>query len=133
MTGRNSAVSSASPPKPPQKSSRNAPHPTTRKRPRETLRPFAPRTQTFGVSGCRRCLRRVANARKFQEEERSMKHYAGLDVSIKETAICIVEEAGRICREMKVVSHEASGCRFWAACVGAQPYGVGGDGPTALS
>jgi iron complex transport system substrate-binding protein len=28
------------------------------------LRPFAPRTQTFGVSGCRRCLRRVANARK---------------------------------------------------------------------
>ena len=33
--------------------------------PRETLRPFAPRTQTFGVSGCRRCLRRVANARKF--------------------------------------------------------------------
>ena len=31
----------------------------------ETLRPFAPRTQTFGVSGCRRCLRRVANARKF--------------------------------------------------------------------
>ena len=35
------------------------------KRPRETPRPFAPRTQTFGVSGCRRCLRRVANARKF--------------------------------------------------------------------
>ena len=48
MTGRNSAVSAASPPKPPSKSSRNAPHPTTRKRPRETLRPFAPRTQTFG-------------------------------------------------------------------------------------
>src|ERR1700722_481643 len=46
MTGRNSAVSSASPPKPPSKSRRNAPHPTTRKRPRETLRPFAPRTQT---------------------------------------------------------------------------------------
>src|SRR5712672_2223713 len=64
MTGRNSAVSSVSPPKPPSKSSRNAPHPTTRKRPRETPRPFAPRTQTFGVSGCRRCLRRVANARK---------------------------------------------------------------------
>ena len=41
MTGRNSAVSSASPPKPPSRS--NAPHPTTRKRPRETLRPFAPR------------------------------------------------------------------------------------------
>src|SRR5580704_14258773 len=36
-------------------------------------------------------------------EERSMKHYAGLDVSVKETSICIVDEAGRICREMKVV------------------------------
>jgi hypothetical protein len=50
---------------PEKKSSRNAPHPTTRKRPRETLQAFAPRTQTFGVSGRRRCLRRVANARKF--------------------------------------------------------------------
>jgi transposase len=34
-----------------------------------------------------------------------MKHYAGLDVSVKETAICIVDESGRICRETKVVSH----------------------------
>ena len=34
-----------------------------------------------------------------------MKHYAGLDVSVKETSICIVDEAGRICRETKVVSH----------------------------
>ena len=33
MTGRNSAVSSALPPKPPSRSRRNAPHPTTRKRP----------------------------------------------------------------------------------------------------
>jgi len=50
MTGRNSAVSSASPPKPPSKSSRNAPHPTTRKWPRETLRPFAPYTQLLSGS-----------------------------------------------------------------------------------
>ena len=34
-----------------------------------------------------------------------MKHYAVLDVSVKETSICIVDEAGRICREMKVVSY----------------------------
>ena len=27
----------------------------------------------------------------------------GLDVSVKETSLCIVDEAGRICREMKVV------------------------------
>src|SRR5580692_870851 len=79
MTGRNSAVSAASPPKPPSKSSRNAPHPTTRKRPPETLRPFAPRTQTFGVSGCRRFVRRVANARKFWDysgERGNYKHAA---------------------------------------------------------
>src|SRR2546430_568685 len=47
MTGRNSAVSSASPPKPPSKSSRNAPHPTTRKRPRETLGPFGRESRHF--------------------------------------------------------------------------------------
>jgi transposase len=35
----------------------------------------------------------------------SMKHYVGLDVSVKETAICIVDETGRICQETKVVSH----------------------------
>ena len=34
-----------------------------------------------------------------------MKFYAGLDVSAKETSKWIVDEAGRICREMKVVSH----------------------------
>ncbi|TIR71623.1 MAG: IS110 family transposase, partial [Mesorhizobium sp.] len=34
-----------------------------------------------------------------------MKHYAGLDVAVKETAICIVDETGKICREMKVESH----------------------------
>lgn len=34
-----------------------------------------------------------------------MKHYSGLDVSVKETSICIVDETGKICRELKVVSH----------------------------
>ena len=34
-----------------------------------------------------------------------MKHYAGLDVSVKETSVCVVDETGRICREMKVASH----------------------------
>jgi transposase len=34
-----------------------------------------------------------------------MKHYAGLDVSVKETSICIVDETGKICREVKVPSH----------------------------
>ncbi len=34
-----------------------------------------------------------------------MKHYAGLDVSVKETSVCIVDEAGTICCEGKVPSH----------------------------
>jgi len=38
-------------------------------------------------------------------EERSVQHSAGLDVSIKETSICIVDERGAIVRELKVESH----------------------------
>jgi transposase len=34
-----------------------------------------------------------------------MRYYAGLDVSVKETAVCIVDETGTICREVKTVSH----------------------------
>lgn len=34
-----------------------------------------------------------------------MKYFAGLDVSVQETSICVVDETGRICPEMKVVSH----------------------------
>jgi len=33
-----------------------------------------------------------------------MKHCAGLDVSVKETAICIVDEAGKTVREAKVTT-----------------------------
>src|SRR3974390_3215591 len=36
--------------------------------------------------------------------KRSMEHFAGLDVSVKETSVCIVDEAGRITREVKVAS-----------------------------
>ena len=33
-----------------------------------------------------------------------MDHFAGLDVSVKETSVCIVDETGRIVREVKVAS-----------------------------
>lgn len=33
-----------------------------------------------------------------------MDHFAGLDVSVKETSLCIVDDAGRIIREVKVAS-----------------------------
>src|SRR3974390_3170853 len=41
---------------------------------------------------------------KHQKEKRSMDHFAGLDVSVKETSVCIVDETGKILREVKVAS-----------------------------
>ena len=41
---------------------------------------------------------------KHQKEKRSMDHFAGLDVSVNETSVCIVDDAGRIVREVKVAS-----------------------------
>ncbi len=36
-----------------------------------------------------------------------MDHFAGLDVSVKETSVCIVDETGRLVREVKVASEPA--------------------------
>jgi len=33
-----------------------------------------------------------------------MDHFSGLDVSVKETSVCIVDNTGRIVREVKVPS-----------------------------
>ena len=33
-----------------------------------------------------------------------MEHFAGLDVSVKDTSVCIVDEIGKIIREVKVAS-----------------------------
>jgi transposase len=41
---------------------------------------------------------------KHQKEKRSMEHCAGLDVSVNETSVCIVDETGKIVREVKVAS-----------------------------
>jgi hypothetical protein len=37
-----------------------------------------------------------------------MKHYAGLDVSLDETSVCIVDEAGAYVAEAKVASDPAA-------------------------
>jgi transposase len=37
-----------------------------------------------------------------------MDHFAGLDVSVKETSVCIVDDTGRIVREVKVPSEPAA-------------------------
>lgn len=34
-----------------------------------------------------------------------MSYYVGLDVSVKETSVCIVNDAGKICRETKIPSY----------------------------
>ena len=44
------------------------------------------------------------NGLKHLKEKRSMGHFAGLDVSVKETSLCIVDGTGRIVREVKVAS-----------------------------
>jgi hypothetical protein len=44
------------------------------------------------------------NGLKHQKEKRSMDHFAGLDVSVKETSLCVVDGTGRIVREVKVAS-----------------------------
>ena len=41
---------------------------------------------------------------KHQKEKHYMDHFAGLDVSVKETSVCIVDNTGRIVREVKVPS-----------------------------
>ena len=48
--------------------------------------------------------RSVVTASKHQKEKRSMDHFAGLDVSVKETSVCIVDDTGKIVRELKVAS-----------------------------
>ncbi len=41
-----------------------------------------------------------------------MDYFAGLDVSVKETSVCIVDDTGKIVREVKVASEpEALFCR----------------------
>jgi len=46
----------------------------------------------------------VVTSLKHQKEQRSMEHFAGLHVSVNETSVCIVDDAGGIVREVKVAS-----------------------------
>lgn len=43
-----------------------------------------------------------------------MEHYAGLDVSLKLTSVCVVDEKGKIVREAKVESEPGALIRFFA-------------------
>ena len=56
-----------------------------------------------------------------------MDHFAGLDVSVKETSACIVDDTGRIVREVKVASEPEAllavltnpACHFQADWIGS--------------
>src|SRR3954451_7092058 len=41
---------------------------------------------------------------KHQRRSAAMEHYAGLDVSVKETSVCIVDRAGKVIREVKIAT-----------------------------
>src|SRR3974377_683947 len=45
---------------------------------------------------------------KHQKEKRSMDYFAGLDVSVKDTSVWIVDDGGKIARELKVASEPAA-------------------------
>ena len=57
---------------------------------------------------CAPCHEAGFAALKHQKEKRSMDHFAGLDVSVKETSVCIVDDTGKIVREVKVASEPAA-------------------------
>jgi hypothetical protein len=38
---------------------------------------------------------------KHQRRSAAMEHYAGLDVSMKETSVCIIDAAGKVIHEVK--------------------------------
>ena len=57
--------------------------------------------EDFWVLRFRLMVKRGPYGLKHQKEKRSMDHFAGLDVSVKETSVCIVDDTGKILREVK--------------------------------
>jgi transposase len=41
---------------------------------------------------------------KHQRRSAAMQHYVGLDLSVKETSVCIIDKAGKVIREVKVAT-----------------------------
>jgi hypothetical protein len=76
---------------------------------------------------------------KHQKEKRSMAYFAGLDVSVKQTSVCIVDDAGKIVREARVASEPEALLQVLTNTAGdlravcrARAYGEGAMGPRRL-
>ena len=58
-----------------------------------------------------------------------MKHYAGIDVSLNSSSVCVVDESGKIVREVKVASepvalihcYQIARCEVGADRAGSRP------------
>jgi predicted NBD/HSP70 family sugar kinase len=60
--------------------------------------------------------------------KRSMDHFVGLDVSVKETSVCIVDDTGKIVREVKVASEPEVLYEAAQSMQAVQPVPLGGGG-----
>src|SRR5258706_710671 len=49
-------------------------------------------------------------ASKHQRRSAAMQHYVGLDLSVKETSVCIIDKAGKVIREVKVATKPVPCC-----------------------
>ena len=47
----------------------------------------------------------IRYVRRSEPRRPIVKHFVGLDVAVKETSVCIVDETGKVVREEKVPSH----------------------------
>jgi transposase len=50
-----------------------------------------------------------------------MEHYAGIDVSLEQSSVCVVDGTGRIVREAKVASEPEALSRFLGQPLGSRP------------
>ena len=63
-----------------------------------------------------------------------MEHYAGIDVSLERSSVCVVDATGRIIREAKVASEPEALVGFFAGLgVALNPHRAGGRAALAVA
>ena len=54
-----------------------------------------------------------------------MEHYAGIDVSLERSSVCVVDSSGRIIREIKVASEPEALVGLFAGPISCSPPSLG--------